>query len=98
MPDELMPLATAYLDRISAVAEGLGAPLAEATIARLAAWFDLLAAWNAKIDLTAARDPDELADIMLADALVLARHEAKGATVVDVGSGAGGPGLGLYLL
>jgi 16S rRNA (guanine527-N7)-methyltransferase len=98
MPGAPPPLATGYRDRISAVAERLGASLAEATIARIAVWFDLLAAWNAKIDLTAARNPDELADLMLADALVIARHEPKGATVVDIGSGAGGPGLGIYLV
>jgi 16S rRNA (guanine527-N7)-methyltransferase len=92
------PLATAYRDRISAVADGLGARISGPTIARIAAWFDLLVAWNAKIDLTAAKSPDELADLMLADALVLARHEPEGEVVVDVGSGAGGPGLALYLI
>jgi 16S rRNA (guanine527-N7)-methyltransferase len=60
-------------------------------------WFDLIATWNAKVDLTAARAPEELADLMLADALVLARHEPTGKNVVDVGSGAGGPGLALHV-
>src|SRR5882672_5589799 len=92
------PLAAAYEDRIAVVAEGLGAQMTEATIARLCTWFDLLAAWNAKIDLTAAKNPDELVDLMLADALMLARHEPEGEAVVDVGSGAGGPGLALYLV
>jgi 16S rRNA (guanine527-N7)-methyltransferase len=98
MPGAPTPLATAYHDRISAVAEGLGARISKPTIARIAGWFDLLVAWNAKIDLTAAKSADELVDLMLADALVLARHEAEGAAVVDVGSGAGGPGLALHLI
>lgn len=98
MPGAPTPLATAYHDRISAVAKGLGARISGPTIARLAAWFDLLVAWNAKIDLTAAKSPDELVDLMLADALVLARHEPAGETLVDIGSGAGGPGLALYLV
>jgi 16S rRNA (guanine527-N7)-methyltransferase len=92
------PLGKGHEGRISAVAQALSAPLSQATIARLSAWFDLLCVWNAKIDLTAARSPDELADLLLADALVLARHEPAGGAVVDVGAGAGAPGLALYLL
>ena len=61
---------------------------------RIASWFDLIATWNAKVDLTAARGPDELADLMLADAVVLSRYAAPSQAVVDVGSGAGGPGWG----
>jgi 16S rRNA (guanine527-N7)-methyltransferase len=80
------------------------APLERATAALpplaqrgLAAWLELLCAWNARIDLTAARTPDELVDLMLADALVLAKRIAAGARVVDVGAGAGAPGLALAL-
>jgi 16S rRNA (guanine527-N7)-methyltransferase len=66
-------------------------------------WLDLLRQWNKRIDLTAARSDSELLDLMLADALVLARGEPtilvpEGASVVDVGTGAGAPGLALALL
>jgi 16S rRNA (guanine527-N7)-methyltransferase len=64
---------------------------------RLALLFDRLVEWNAKTDLTAARDPDELTDLLLADAAVLAIH-AEGARWVDVGSGGGAPGLPLSIL
>jgi 16S rRNA (guanine527-N7)-methyltransferase len=67
------------------------------TEARLARWIALVESWNRRIDLTAARDQRELVDLMLADALVLAEHVPRGARVVDVGSGAGAPGLGLAL-
>jgi 16S rRNA (guanine527-N7)-methyltransferase len=67
-------------------------------IPRVLDWLTLLDEWNAKIDLTAARTDDELVDLMLADACVLARHVPSGARVVDVGSGAGAPGLALSLL
>src|SRR5207244_4408464 len=45
----------------------------------------------------AARGGDELVDLMLADALVLATRLAPGARVVDVGTGAGAPGLAIAL-
>jgi 16S rRNA (guanine527-N7)-methyltransferase len=60
-------------------------------------WLAELKAWNAKIDLTAARDDDELVDLMLADALALAPHIPLGARVIDVGTGAGAPGIALAL-
>lgn len=64
----------------------------------LATWLGLLEQWNARIDLTAARTPDELCDLMLADAVFLAPRVARGARVIDVGTGAGAPGLALALL
>jgi 16S rRNA (guanine527-N7)-methyltransferase len=82
----------------------LGAlPLPESAKKPLTAWLELLKSWNARIDLTAARSDDELVDLMIADALVLGRTEParlipEGASVVDVGTGAGAPGLALALL
>lgn len=61
-------------------------------------WLSLLREWNARIDLTAARNEDELLDLMLADAEVLAARIPQGARVVDVGTGAGAPGMPLALL
>jgi 16S rRNA (guanine527-N7)-methyltransferase len=70
----------------------------EAARAPAAQWLALLRQWNAKMDLTAARSDDELYDLMLADAVALAPHVAHGARVVDVGCGAGAPGLALAIL
>jgi 16S rRNA (guanine527-N7)-methyltransferase len=77
--------------------------VAESARKPIATWLELLGQWNARIDLTAARTEDELIDLMLADALVLARTEParlvpEGASVIDVGTGAGAPGLALALL
>src|SRR4051812_30661419 len=97
MPGALKPLGVGFSPLISAVARGLEISLSDEMVAHVAAWLDLVATWNAKVDLTAARTTEELVDLMLADGLVLARHEKAGKNVVDVGSGAGGPGLALYL-
>ncbi len=56
-----------------------GAPLAGPARARpSSSWLERLEEWNARIDLTAARSREELVDLMLADALVLARRMPRG--------------------
>jgi 16S rRNA (guanine527-N7)-methyltransferase len=98
----LSPLGSGWEPLVRRVADALapGAPFqAAASIARL---LDLVGEWNARVDLTAARSPEELVDLYVADALVIARHAAIGeqapAHWVDVGSGAGAPGIPLALL
>lgn len=69
-------------------------------VARLATFLDLVVTWNAKLDLTAARDLDQLCDLFLADAVTIAEAHPgdAGEHWVDIGSGAGAPGLPLALL
>jgi 16S rRNA (guanine527-N7)-methyltransferase len=74
-----------------------------AALRRLSTLLDQVVTWNARIDLTAARSERELCDLYLADALVLGAHgasqrQSSGERWVDVGSGAGAPGLVLALL
>jgi 16S rRNA (guanine527-N7)-methyltransferase len=79
-------------------AETLGIPVHGVAMDHLRTWLDQMLAWNARVDLTAARSGDELVDLMVADALVLSRCLPSGARLVDVGTGAGAPGLALALL
>jgi 16S rRNA (guanine527-N7)-methyltransferase len=81
------PLLAAYAD-----------PLVETATPSMLQWFEILCMWNARIDLTAARDYAELTDLMVADAAQLASRIPHGASVVDVGTGAGAPGFALALL
>jgi 16S rRNA (guanine527-N7)-methyltransferase len=90
MPAKLGPL----VDRAAAA---LGMTLGEPARTHVGGWLARLEEWNARIDLTAARSPEELVDLMLADALVLASRLARDARVVDVGTGAGAPGLAVAL-
>jgi 16S rRNA (guanine527-N7)-methyltransferase len=79
-------------------AAALGVDVDARATAALVTWLERLLEWNARIDLTAARSLPELVDLMVADALVLSRQLAADARVVDVGTGAGAPGLALALL
>jgi 16S rRNA (guanine527-N7)-methyltransferase len=83
---------------LSRAAEALGVSLAEDADGPLTTWLDLLATWNARVDLTAARSSNELVDLMVADALVLSARVPRHARVIDIGTGAGAPGLALAIL
>lgn len=85
-------------DRVARVAEALASTASERALAQVTGWCDRVKETNARIDLTAARDDDELVDLLVADALVLASRLPASARVVDVGSGAGAPGLPVALL
>ncbi len=83
---------------VSRVAAALGTPVDDPTRDALVVWLERLEEWNARIDLTAARSREELVDLMVADALVLAPRVPRGARLIDVGTGAGAPGLALAIL
>jgi 16S rRNA (guanine527-N7)-methyltransferase len=76
----------------------LGVPLHQSVADTTSEWLDRLIEWNSRVDLTAARSPDELVDLMLADAMVLSPRIPERARVIDVGTGAGAPGLALSFL
>jgi 16S rRNA (guanine527-N7)-methyltransferase len=67
---------------------------------QLIVYLDLAAEWNQKVNLTAASNPNEFADLFLADAAAIASvvRWAPFDRWVDVGSGAGAPAIALALL
>lgn len=61
--------------------------------------FDLLLRWNSRINLTAIRDPVEIVERHFAESAFLTKVVELGpGTLVDVGSGAGFPGLPVKVL
>ena len=69
--------------------------LDEIAIDRLCRYQELLIEWNEKINLTALTAPEDIALKHFADSLMLLKHVDidKEATVIDVGTGAGFPGM-----
>jgi len=70
---------------------------------KLLAFLSLMGKWNAVYNLTAVRDPEQMLIQHLLDSLAiiapLRRHiDLSGATIADVGSGAGLPGLPLAMV
>jgi 16S rRNA (guanine527-N7)-methyltransferase len=85
-------------ERVERACAGMSSGADEDARRALGVWIALVAKWNERIDLTAARSHDELCDLMLADALFLAPSFPVSARLVDVGSGAGAPGLPIAVL
>jgi 16S rRNA (guanine527-N7)-methyltransferase len=76
-----------------------GLPLDARQRAQFEQYADELLAWNAHTNLTAVRSRDEVYVRHFLDSLVLARHwGAPPASLVDIGSGAGFPGVPLKIL
>ena len=65
---------------------------------RLVAYYELLARWNRKINLTSLENVDEAFDRLLVEPLVAAKHlPASAQRLIDIGSGGGSPAIPLKL-
>ncbi|HKR11394.1 MAG TPA: 16S rRNA (guanine(527)-N(7))-methyltransferase RsmG [Pyrinomonadaceae bacterium] len=65
--------------------------LAPETVANLSAYYSLLLRWNPRLHLVAPCSPEEFATRHVLESLMLLKHLPAGATVADIGSGAGLP-------
>jgi 16S rRNA (guanine527-N7)-methyltransferase len=76
-------------------------PLADSQVRAIKTYIDLLLKWNAKLNLTAIRDPQDIITRHFGESLFAAKHLFPAGdsheSMIDVGSGAGFPGLPLKL-
>ena len=75
----------------------LDLPLTATARTRLLRYIALMAKWNAVYNLTAIREESRMLTHHLLDALSVARFIPDGATLVDIGSGGGVPGIPLAI-
>ncbi len=90
-----------FSERVRRRARKADVQVSDELLERLETYFRLLAAWNAKINLTAldlSRDADKAVDRLLIEPLAAIRHlEAGVATAIDIGSGGGSPAIPMKL-
>ena len=67
-------------------------------VSRIRQYLQLLLKWNQKINLTAEKDPEEILKKHVFDSLQYSRAFEPGFRVMDIGSGAGFPGIPLKII
>ncbi len=84
-------------ERLGAGVAALGLTLPEGAADKLLRYLALLRKWNRVYNLTAIDDPDAMVVQHLLDSLAVLPHLPALATLADVGSGAGLPGIPLAI-
>jgi 16S rRNA (guanine527-N7)-methyltransferase len=99
LPDQFPPKIFCVLDfpTLRRLLKPFGVPLNELQEQQLLAYLELLLKWNAKINLTAIESPEECVTRHFGESLYLTKWIEVGGRLLDIGSGAGFPGLVLKL-
>jgi 16S rRNA (guanine527-N7)-methyltransferase len=84
--------------RVRQLLEPFSLDLASCQVSHLLAYLGLLLRWNQKINLTAIRNPEECVMRHFGESLFLAKHAELHRALLDIGSGAGFPGLALKIV
>jgi 16S rRNA (guanine527-N7)-methyltransferase len=92
--DESLPAENIAL----AVRQADMSPLASGVPEQFSVYFDLLQRWNAKLNLTAIRNPEDVLQRHFVECIFCAQNLPEGiGTLLDYGSGGGFPGIPIAL-
>jgi len=84
--------------RIQKLLQPFGLQLDSHQVSQLKTYLELLLRWNARINLTAIRNAEECVTRHFGESLFLSCHEQLRGRLLDIGSGAGFPGLALKII
>lgn len=82
---------------LSECANSVGLPLSEEQLFKFSVYADMLLEWNQKMNLTAITQEFDIVTKHFADSLFGLKFIPKNADVIDVGTGAGFPGIPLKI-
>ncbi|MEY2631871.1 MAG: hypothetical protein RIR00_525 [Pseudomonadota bacterium] len=84
-------------ERLEAGLAGMSLQVSAEAVDKLLAYRDLLVKWNRTYNLTSLRDPEQMLSLHLLDSLAIRPMVGQG-PLLDVGSGAGLPGIPLAII
>ena len=85
------------IPNLSDYAKKAGFPLYDSQVLQFNRYAELLLSWNEKMNLTAITEPDEIISKHFADSLYGLPYLSAGDRIIDVGTGAGFPGIPLKI-
>ena len=80
-------------EKVKEISKEIDIELSEGQLAQFKKYMDLLLEWNEKINLTAITEEDEVVLKHFVDSMTVLKYIDEGASIVDVGTGAGFPGI-----
>jgi len=89
---------TVFSEELKEKAKKIGIELEEGQVQKFYQYMDLLLEWNEKINLTAITEPKEIILKHFIDSLTIAKQIEDGKRLIDVGTGAGFPGIPLSII
>ena len=89
--DEFVKKISNYLDEIQI-------KLNDKQLMQFYKYMNLLIEWNKKINLTSIIEPEEIIIKHFVDSVIISKYIEKGLKVIDVGTGAGFPGIPLKIV
>ena len=87
-----------FQEKLKKECEKMQIDIKESQIEKFYIYMNLLLEWNQKINLTAITDCDEIIIKHFIDSLTICKYLKKDSSVVDVGTGAGFPGIPLKII
>jgi 16S rRNA (guanine527-N7)-methyltransferase len=88
---------TRFFDQLQQGCQALGVGVSEDVPAKLLRLMNELLKWNAKVNLTAITEPEEVLEKHFLDSLAVLPEMEGAASLLDLGAGAGFPGIPLKL-
>lgn len=89
---------TIFSEELKRKAKQMGVSLKEEQIQKFYQYMNLLLEWNEKMNLTAIIEPKEILLKHFVDSLIIANYIEEGQSLIDVGTGAGFPGIPLAIV
>ncbi len=83
---------------LTSLLEPFGVQLDSQQQGQVLTYLELLLRWNQKINLTGVRRPEECVTRHFGESLMVSRHVELSGRLLDIGSGAGFPGLALKIV
>lgn len=86
-----------FYEKIEEQAQQIKVNLEKSQIEKFYLYMNLLLEWNKKINLTAIKEPNEVIKKHFIDSLTVSKYIEDNTKVIDVGTGAGFPGIPLKI-